>query len=370
MTDMHPPAPLRDADYDVIEAAVMETEKGRWFLAEFARRHRAADTETVLAAIAGIERLVRGSGVGGDTDRIRLDVGEMKDAIDRTKSEIARLNNDGGDGTNRFERATNELDSIIVQTEAATSEILGAAEKLHEIAFTLREAGADDEVADAVEALVMTIYTACSFQDLTGQRTQKVVHVLRFLETRINAMVEIWGLDAGTASSAADEGDRRPDAHLLNGPALAGEGIDQSDVDDLLRDHAATAAVDLHAGMAALPAYAVEPAGAYAEAFADAPVDIEADTAGTDPDATPGDLAGFAADAATAEFDTDGTDAGGPGMQEDAEGDYAGASAAMEAAIDALREVREAVTPKAHPGDAGADPMQGLTRAERQALFS
>ena len=33
----------------------METERGRWFLAEFARRNRAADTQAVLEALAGIE---------------------------------------------------------------------------------------------------------------------------------------------------------------------------------------------------------------------------------------------------------------------------------------------------------------------------
>jgi hypothetical protein len=46
---------LRDADFEAIEAAVMETARGRWFLTEFARRHRAADTDAVLEAIARIE---------------------------------------------------------------------------------------------------------------------------------------------------------------------------------------------------------------------------------------------------------------------------------------------------------------------------
>jgi len=32
------PIPLSEADYDLIEAAVMETGRGRWFLAEYARR--------------------------------------------------------------------------------------------------------------------------------------------------------------------------------------------------------------------------------------------------------------------------------------------------------------------------------------------
>ena len=40
-----PPAPVAvsEADYDLIEAAVMETGRGRWFLAEHARRNRHAE---------------------------------------------------------------------------------------------------------------------------------------------------------------------------------------------------------------------------------------------------------------------------------------------------------------------------------------
>ena len=54
-----PPAGLTPDDYDRIEEAVMETARGRWFLAEFARRVRAGDTQKILQAI---ERLERASG--------------------------------------------------------------------------------------------------------------------------------------------------------------------------------------------------------------------------------------------------------------------------------------------------------------------
>ena len=43
------------ADYDAIAGAFMETARGRWFLAEYARRNRNADTATVLEAVARIE---------------------------------------------------------------------------------------------------------------------------------------------------------------------------------------------------------------------------------------------------------------------------------------------------------------------------
>jgi hypothetical protein len=57
-----PPAGLTDADYDMIEAAVMETARGRWFLIEYDRRRRAAETAQLLDAVTRLERAV---GTGG-----------------------------------------------------------------------------------------------------------------------------------------------------------------------------------------------------------------------------------------------------------------------------------------------------------------
>ncbi|ODN71453.1 hypothetical protein [Methylobrevis pamukkalensis] len=237
MTQTQLPSPLREQDFEAIENAVMETERGRWFLAEYARRHRAADTIEVLGAIGKLERMLHRER-RPDIDRIRLDIGEMKDAIERTKAEIAEIKFEDANGS-RFNQASDELDAIVSQTERATSDILEAAEKIQEIAWTMREAKIDEEICEAVETLTTTIYTACSFQDLTGQRTHKVVHVLRYLESRIDAMIDIWGMEEGETrpsrgASTANPMDTRPDAHLLNGPQLDGLGIDQSDIDGML----------------------------------------------------------------------------------------------------------------------------------------
>jgi hypothetical protein len=54
---MHQPATpmFGDEPYDDLERAVLETPRGRWFLGEFARRNRTADTHAILAAIERIE---------------------------------------------------------------------------------------------------------------------------------------------------------------------------------------------------------------------------------------------------------------------------------------------------------------------------
>jgi hypothetical protein len=58
MSAIQPPEGLSLADFEAIEAAVTETVRGRWFLAEFARRTRARETEKVLAALARLEQAV------------------------------------------------------------------------------------------------------------------------------------------------------------------------------------------------------------------------------------------------------------------------------------------------------------------------
>src|SRR5882757_7582157 len=45
----------REEDYEAISAAFMETSRGRWFLGEYAKRNRNADTRMVLDAVARIE---------------------------------------------------------------------------------------------------------------------------------------------------------------------------------------------------------------------------------------------------------------------------------------------------------------------------
>ena len=53
-----PPHGMSDVDYEAIEAAVTETVRGRWFLNEFARRNRAAESAPMLEAMARIESMI------------------------------------------------------------------------------------------------------------------------------------------------------------------------------------------------------------------------------------------------------------------------------------------------------------------------
>lgn len=244
--------PLTEADYAAIESAVMETNRGRWFLAEFAKRNRHADTTILLAAIGRIEATIHGERAA-ETDRIRFDLVEMAKAIARTKAEIAAIKPDA-DHHGKFAQATEELDSIVSVTETATSDILAAAEQIQEIGWTLREQGLEAEVCDLIDAKATEVYTACSFQDLTGQRSRKVIQVLRYLEGRINAMIGIWGLDHAMAAEAAQTAKAREgEAALLNDAPRPAHGLDQADIDVVMGPATASDADRTDDGIAVAP---------------------------------------------------------------------------------------------------------------------
>jgi chemotaxis regulatin CheY-phosphate phosphatase CheZ len=261
MANLPGPTLISEADYEAIEAAVMESARGRWFLAEYARRNRQADTATLLKAIERIEAAVR-ERPAESVDRIHSDLVEMSKAIARTKAEIAAIKPDA-DRHGKFGEASEELDSVVQATEAATSDILACAERIQEMAWTLREQGVEGDVCDLLDAKATEVYTACSFQDLTGQRTRKVIGVLRYLEARINTMIQIWGMDGAPADTPQIR--TAEDAGLLNGPAKAGQGLDQADVDmvmgpDVWRDaDAAPTAVHATDDVVAVEAPAPKP---------------------------------------------------------------------------------------------------------------
>jgi hypothetical protein len=52
----NPNCEVTDGDYNDIEAAIQETSRGRWFLSEYARRNRHADTNQILSAINNIKQ--------------------------------------------------------------------------------------------------------------------------------------------------------------------------------------------------------------------------------------------------------------------------------------------------------------------------
>lgn len=234
----------RTEDYfEAIEGAVMQTPRGRWFLAEYAKRLRGSESQELLQAMERLTHTVIEGRSTVSLDILRRELQEMSASIMHTRREIAAIK-PAESGLNKIVAATEELDQIVRSTEQATADILTASERLQEICAQLRKNGADALLCAEIDELTTTMMLACSFQDLTGQRTSKVVKALNYIEQRVNSMIEIWGISVADSQSApAFDPDQRRDPHLLNGPAKSGEGVSQDDIDRMLAgDDAATEA--------------------------------------------------------------------------------------------------------------------------------
>jgi chemotaxis protein CheZ len=162
----------------------------------------------------------------------------IHDAINKTKQEIANVHITGFEGP-EMARVTNELDAIVGGTETATETILSSAEDIDQLASTLLARLKDDQnqqIAADIQDRVIKVFEACNFQDLTGQRITKVVATLKFIETHIVKMMEIWGgMEAFKDIEAETIAAREGDAALLNGPKVEGEAghASQDDIDSL-----------------------------------------------------------------------------------------------------------------------------------------
>ncbi len=127
--------------------------------------------------------------------------------------------------------ANAELDAVVKATEQATNDILDAADVIQEKVGTI---SGHDDAAAAVNDATMKIYDACNFQDITGQRINKVLRTLDYLDTKLNKLKQF----IDERSQISDEDledfkDKRPDAHLMSGPQLPDDLPSQDDIDKL-----------------------------------------------------------------------------------------------------------------------------------------
>jgi hypothetical protein len=189
-----PPALPAEADYDALRAAVMHSPRGRWFLEEYARRNRQTDTLAVLAAIERIETVIRGDRNQHAYQHVRADLLEMAKTIAQTRAEVASAT--AGSAQEQGARS----DDAAGRGQSTPPDIFATAERMQEVAWTMRERGIDPSTCVQIEALASSILSASSLRDPGGRRVQQLGEVLHYLERRIDTMLDNA---AGTAAAAA-----------------------------------------------------------------------------------------------------------------------------------------------------------------------
>ncbi|MGM4989168.1 hypothetical protein [Tardiphaga sp. 841_E9_N1_2] len=166
-----------EADYDAIREAFMETARGRWFLAEYAKRNRTADTSLVLEAVTRLEANLAAQKQAPALSLIAA-LGAIRSAVRQAKASAIE--------------AMPRVDADEVLTGARNGTRI-----IREIAWTLRECGADTRICDLLDTQVKAI--EAGQQALNGNGREDVLASYDLLMQRVEQMVD--GSAATTAQA-------------------------------------------------------------------------------------------------------------------------------------------------------------------------
>ena len=131
-----------EADYEAIREAFMETARGRWFLGEYAKRNRNADTRMVLDAVARIEETLAAQRPPELDDRLPEALAAIRSAVD-----------------DAAKAASTAIDGLGLDDSLAP--IRKGARIVKEISWRWREIGADSRICDLIDSQVSAIEGSC-----------------------------------------------------------------------------------------------------------------------------------------------------------------------------------------------------------------
>ena len=182
-----------DCEYRAIEAALLESARGRWFLAEHGRRARRLDSALLEDAIGRLETSLR---------QPPALLGQLKGEIEALKTHITET---------RAGLVTKPSapSSSAVSGEAsppAPMSILKAAEHIHDIAWSLQANPFDPKGCEEIARNAGRLYVLSQSHAIQSERTLKLAGALDAAAERLEAILETvlheMQIDGGGGHSA------------------------------------------------------------------------------------------------------------------------------------------------------------------------
>jgi len=201
--------------------------------------HRHAEIMQALGALSGALAMPLGqprpahpaapAASDAATERLACELNLIADAIGGGDDDTEDLGAAARD--EHLTRIARELEAVTSGTAQATQKILAAAEEIDQLANNLAAAlkgKLEQDLAHDISDLVIRIFEACNFQDLTGQRVAKTMATLKFVEQHVNHALD----EIKTAMQARPPVDGE---QYLHGPRLDTDSghISQVEIDAL-----------------------------------------------------------------------------------------------------------------------------------------
>jgi hypothetical protein len=175
-----------EEDFAAIREAFMETSRGRWFLGEYARRNRNADTRMVLDAVARIEESLAAHRRPAPENGLAEALTAISRALEAARS-----------------AASAALDSLALEENLAP--VRKSARVIKEISWRWREIGADGRICDLLDSQVSAIEAGCGRISSAAPRAA-LSAAFDLIAERIDEFDE----SDAASSQAAEEATRSP----------------------------------------------------------------------------------------------------------------------------------------------------------------
>jgi hypothetical protein len=174
-----------EADYDAIREAFMETSRGRWFLTEYAKRNRNADTTMVLDAVARIEQALAAQKQATADDGLAKVLAVIRSSLEEAKTIAAKAFADPS-------------------RDDAIAPIQKGVRIIREISWRWREIGGDGRICDLLDSQATAIEGA-SAQLSTRDDTAALEAAFGLIETTLD---DLSGASAAAVHASPPEPER------------------------------------------------------------------------------------------------------------------------------------------------------------------
>lgn len=196
------------------------------FIKEFNNLHEQKGDAVTIGDIDILFKKIRGD----NEEKLRQGIKEIAGQINKVKIEIANPHPDRLSGE-ILPDANLELDAVVKHTEEATNTILDSAEKIMTMAGEI-----EGEKSQKIIDEVTKIFEASNFQDITGQRINKVVTALMEIDTSVAALMVAIADKVELEAKPSTEKEKTEDEKLMSGPQLDSERPSQDDIDKLFAE--------------------------------------------------------------------------------------------------------------------------------------
>ena len=165
----------------------METERGRWFLTEYARRQRSADTQRLLEAIHKLEAAIGAQVIPPAGDDINRELSAMAEALRSADAEMRNVSNDHLADAGAIPEDRTAFEDVAARARNLAAGLSATTEALEKAGAALRDEPAVAARITGLDEDLARLHEHRLTQDVLSQRISKAMGLIVHLQEQIAA---------------------------------------------------------------------------------------------------------------------------------------------------------------------------------------